>query len=513
LIKLTGSNYKVFTAIFLQLFLVLISMSVFLFPFHLQIPTYLILILVTIITTIISRKIGKKMLLSLTIFTGMFHIWALWYLLPIGSSLDQRLHYINAIANSGRISSLNKYLSDGLFYVDYPIPWLIALTVNLISNISQSISLLLTYLSTYLCMIILLTKLCSNSSIDKLALLVITIMTTVYLHRPFQDLVASSYGILSIVIALYLLIIRKRFNSVLLMLIIPLFMAYGSSIYIIIFLFSLLAIININKISASQAVRYGLIVFSGTWFYQIGTGLINFLIEQSVNRWDQLSSIITDNILDRPITSSIMEQSTHFIYWFDNIIVPIAYILPALLSFISLIYFLHRFYKYRNEFDGMLLANSMVCVILFVIAGIFAWKGLENAIARYAYLFAAPLSVIVNVSLLAFLTQKQKILVIFLTMLLVLGLAIETESFYTPYSSLIASPDYSKFSLLIKRQYTDSTLSFSNMGMMLSLEFRYSGNLFYMTPYMSHPISSMGWTLNTDGNRLYDNYFVSFYSV
>jgi hypothetical protein len=161
----------------------------------------------------------------------------------------------------------------------------------------------------------------------------------------------------------------------------------------------------------------------------------------------------------------------------------------------------------------MLLANSMVCVILFVIAGIFAWKGLENAIARYAYLFATPLSVIVNVSLLAFLTQKQKILVIFLTMLLVLGLAIETESFYTPYSSLIASPDYSKFSLLIKRQYTDSTLSFSNMGMMLSLEFRYSGNLFFMTPYMSHPISSMGWTLNTAGNRLYDNYFVSFYSV
>jgi hypothetical protein len=506
MIKLTEINYKVFVAVFLLLFLVLISASALLYPFHIQIPTYLILIAVTIMTTIISRKIGKKGLLSLTIFAGIFHILALWYMLPIGTFLDQRLQYIYAIADSGSISSLNKYLSDGLFYVDYPMPWLIALTVNLLSNISPQMSLLLTYLSTYLCLIIFLIKLCSNSSTNKLALLVITIMTTIYLQRPFQDLIASSFGILTIVMTLYLLIIRRRFHLILLILIIPLFMAYGSSIYIVVFIFSLLAIINsmvsMSKVSTRQIVNYGLIIFSGTWIYQIGTQLINLLIGEVSGRWDQLLNAITHNILERPTTSSAMEQSIHFVYWFDYIIVPSSYVLPALLTFISLIYFLYRFYKSRNGFNGMLLALSIACILLFIISGIFAWKSIENAISRYSYLFAAPMSVIVNVSLLAFLTQKRNILVIFLTMLLVIGIAIETESLYTPYASLITSPDYSKFTLLFEEHYSHSTLSFSNIGMILHLEYRYSGNLFLMTPYTSHL---------TVSDRIYDNYFVSFY--
>jgi hypothetical protein len=283
-------------------------------------------------------------------------------------------------------------------------------------------------------------------------------------------------------------------------------MAYGSSIYIIVLIFSLLAIINSmvpkSKISTHQIVNHGLIIFSGTWIYQIGTQLINLLIEQSIVRWDQILNAITHGILERPTTSSTMEQNIHFIYWFDYIIVPLAYIFPVLLTFTSLIYFLYRFFKTRNEFNGMLLALSIACILLFITSGIFAWKGIENAIARYLYLYGTTISVIVNISLLASLTQERNISVVFLTILLVLGTAIETESFYTPYASLIASPDYSKFTLLFERYYSPSTLSFNNIGMMMHLEFGYGNNLFLMAPYTSHL---------TVGDRIYDNYFVSFY--
>jgi uncharacterized membrane protein len=391
-------------------------------------------------------------------------------LLPVGWAGDQRVYFINSIEEAGKIEILEKYPEEGMYYIRYPIPWLTASFVDVISMIGPRASWLVTHLVAYICFILLLTLVCirflKTRSLNGLSWIIILITITIYLHRPFQDMIPSSIGMLSLVMTLYLFMSHKRLAPILLLLTIPLVITHGLSIY---FTTSFLLLIAISSMIASKlkresqrAINFAIMVFAGSWFYQVGTQLIDSVAREIPYRLNQILDVIKSPWFERPVTSSVAEQELHIVYSFDNIITPLAYIFPSILVTVSAVYFAYKTLRIRNESNTTLAFFSIACLAMFLIAGIFAWKGLENAAARYLYIYAAPISILVNASLLnstARHSRSSLLKIVISILLLTVGLTILTESFYTPYASILATPDGKKLEKLYGSFYGPGMLN------------------------------------------------------
>ena len=87
----------------------------------------------------------------------------------------------------------------------------------------------------------------------------------------------------------------------------------------------------------------------------------------------------------------------------------------------------------------------------------FAFKGIENFVARYLFIYATPLAIITNTLFISELIQKKrKLALLLLVMTLVVGTISMTESLYTPYASLLKTPDSGKFQQLLQNYYGPS---------------------------------------------------------
>uniref|UniRef100_A0A7C4NNE3 Uncharacterized protein n=1 Tax=Ignisphaera aggregans TaxID=334771 RepID=A0A7C4NNE3_9CREN len=460
-------NMPEFVAVFLSLFLLIISLSSLAVSTDTAIQTYILIPVLFIISFLISKKVRNSATLVLLLVTSLIlHLLSLYLLLPVGWHADQRAYFVNLIKTAGRIEALEKYSFEGLYYTRYPVPWLTASFISIVSAIDSRTSWLIKGLGVYLCFILFSMLVCFRllkaNSLKSTAWLAIIMITTIYSHRPFQDLIASSVGMLSLVMTFYLYMLRKRFTPILLSLAIPLFISHGLSIYFTTLYLLLLAISSIitskPKEEVQRAVDFAIIIFVGTWLYQTGVGLIDLISREIPIRWGQILGALASPWFERPTTQSVIEQELRFVRWMDYIISFSAYSLPAIISMMGTLYFLYGFISTRNRSNTTLMLFSVACSLMFLVSGIFAWKGIENAISRYLYVYASPVSILINTSLLHFITmhRSSRRKIVISTMFLIIGVLVLTESFYTPYASILYLPDKEKFEQLYRSYYGPS---------------------------------------------------------
>jgi len=473
---------SLFTAIFLSLFLLILSLSSLLISFNVSISTYIILILASVASLVLSNKVNRSSAFILLLITAtIFHLTSFYLLLPVGWSADQRTYFIGSLKDSGRIETLEKFSSEGVYYIRYPIAWLIALITEMISTVGAQVSWLITISTAYLCFIIFLVLvsriLAEKNSLEYIAWITMFIVITIYLHSPFLNLIPSSIGVLSFITVLYLFLSCKKLAPFLLILMIPLLISHGLSIYFTTASLLLVAtsyiVTRAQKGEILRAINFAIIVFAGTWLYQVSVQLIDSIVREVPYRLNQASYALL-NPFERPLTPSVIEQELRVVYGFDFAISVLAYAFPACLSMIGTLYFLYRFLRVRDNRNSMLMLFSIFCSIIFLIAGLFAWKGLENYVARYLYVYTSPISVLVNTSLLSFALKSKKHLSFKITAFLifiVVGVACLTENFFTPYASILNTPDQWKFEKLYRNYYGPAMFNRNLAGNIFSADF------------------------------------------
>jgi hypothetical protein len=429
--------------------------------------------LIFAISIIFSYKIKHtSALILLSIIAIILHMVLLYLLLPVGWSADQRIYFIEIMKNSGRIEALENFPKEGLYYVRCPIAWLIALITEIVSAVGIQASWLILISTVYLSYLIFLMLtyyvFTGEKSLEDIAWFILLIEITIYLHSPFLNLISSSIGVLSFIMVLYLFLSHhhKKLTQLLLIIMTSLFVAHGLSIYFSTFLLLLasLSYIMICKRSeeAQRAMNLATLIFVGTWLYQVGVQLIDSIVKEVPYRLDQvLNVLLSQNLFERPLTPSVMEQNLRVVYEFDHIIFIIAYAFPAFLSIISSLFFFYRFLSLRDTSIRhiTLMFFSIFSSLSFLIAGFFGWKGIENYVARYMYVYVSPLSVLANASLLNYISKDKKhsflkvVIYLFLTIIGVISL---TENFFTPYASVLKIPDSWKFKKLYYNYYAPS---------------------------------------------------------
>jgi len=459
---------SLFIAIFLSLFLLTLSLSSLLINFNASISTYIILILVLATSLVLSNKVNRSLALILLLITAtIFHLTSLYLLLPVGWSADQRTYFVSSLKDSGRIEALEKFSYEGLYYTRYPIAWLIALTIDTISAVGAQASWLITISTAYVCFIIFLIIigriLGEKNSLNDVAWITTLIVITIYLHRPFLDLIPSSIGTLSLTMVLYLFLSRKRFAPLLLILMIPLLIAHGLSIYFTTASLLLVAasfiIAHVQRGEIRRAINFAIMVFAGTWFYQVDVQLIDSIIREVPYRFEQILSTLTSGLLERSLTSSVEEQYLRVVYGFDFTVTVISYAFPIFLTAISILFYVYEFIKSPNNRHAMLMFFSIFIMICFLVSGYFGWKGIENYVARYLYVYASAISVVVNATMLNFIFEhgRHRLLkVVISASLIIIGVISLTENFFTPYASILHTPDSWKFEKLYRNYYAPS---------------------------------------------------------
>jgi len=233
-------------------------------------------------------------------------------------------------------------------------------------------------------------------------------------------------------------------------------MAHGLSIYIVTAIFLVLATacqLTSLRRKKHQAVTYAIIMIGGTWAYQIETGLIDELAWNLAYRGDQILNALV-NLFERRVTSAIQEQQLHLIEWYDVFITPMAYAYVVALTFVALLYFLLRFIKTKNASLVLPLTITGITTPMFTVAFVFAYKGIENAIARYLYVYAIPLGMISTVLFFSkLLHEKRKLAALLLIITFIVGIISMTESFYSPYASISNIPDNERYGQLYSSFY------------------------------------------------------------
>jgi len=429
----------------------------------------LLILFVALTVSAASLKVGKvkeSFFILLIISAYTLHLISIYHLLPVGWNQDQRLFIIKLLKDAGRINVLKEQVAS--YYAIYPIPWLIASSIDMITLLGSQASLLLLYLVVYACSTMFLWLILRLISSDDQRtylpyLLAIILSTSVYYHRPFQDLLPSALGILSILITFYLLVIPKSLSPVLLLLSIPLFAAHGLSIYIMsTFLFALAVtyVLIGSKEKARRTINYGLIIFGGTWTFQVGSQIIDTLVREVPYRWGQTVNVFHILFARPEVSQSVAEQQLHYVYWFDKIITPVAYTYIVVLVFLSSLYFSFKLIRSRDVSIAPLLTTGYLCLLAYGVAFIFSYKGIENYVARYLYLYATPPSVIICTLFISELIKsKQKFALSLLIVTLAVGILSMTESLYTPYASILKAPDSEKFEKLYEIYYAPAAFN------------------------------------------------------
>jgi hypothetical protein len=459
---------NLFIAIFLSLFLLTLSLSSLLINFNVSISTYIILILVFATSLVLSNKVNRSSALILLLITAtIFHLTSFYLLLPVGWSADQRTYFLSSLKDSGRIEALEEFSYEGLYYTRYPIAWLIASTIDMVSAVGTQASWLITISTAYVCFIIFLISigriLGEKNSLNEVAWITTLIVITVYLHRPFLDLIPSSIGTLSLTMVLYLFLSRKRFAPLLLILMIPLLIAHGLSIYLttasLFLVVASFIIAHVQRGEIRRAINFAIMIFAGTWFYQVGVQLIDSVIGEVPYRFEQILSTLTSGLLERPPTSSVEEQYLRVVYGFDFAVTVLAYAFPAFLTAVSILFYVYKFIKSPDNRHAMLMFFSIFIMICFLVSGYFGWKGIENYVARYLYVYTSPISVVVSATMLNFIFEDERhrlLKVVISAPLIIIGIISLTENFFTPYASILHTPDSWKFEKLYRNFYAPS---------------------------------------------------------
>lgn len=131
----------------------------------------------------------------------------------------------------------------------------------------------------------------------------------------------------------------------------------------------------------------------------------------------------------------------YFISPLDVVITPLAYLLPVIILTVTAPAVLYKFLRHRNYTDGLVVTLSFLSLIMYYVALLFAYKGIENAIARYLYVYASSIYVLAVSQYLATSRIGPRLAPL---LLLVTTLTV-TESFFTPYASIFLTPDISRF--------------------------------------------------------------------
>jgi hypothetical protein len=448
------------SSLFLIVFLVNLSMGAFMFSSCLSIPTYIIALL-SFSIAFVGRKISDKTLLTLSITAVSMHLIAPYVLLPVGLAGDHRVFFIDVILKFGIQKLIENYSYTGLYYVTFPVMWLNASVFRLITSFNPDFSLLITIIIVYIVWYTFLVILAKIKGIS-ISSIIFASLLIVYIHRPFMDLLSDSNGILATTILIYLLLLSitsTRTILFLLLLFIPLFIAHALSIYISIALLLCVAMyILLFKLQRRKNIAYKLFslsifLFLGTYVYQIAAMLLNDIILGISGTGNQLLAVLREPLLVRPVTTSLVEQNLRYVYSFDPYVTYLSYGLPLLISLISLVYFTLIAYKYK-ETEQTYIPFLFLAMILFTIAAVYGYKGLENAVARYAYEYASAIALMPIAYFIDEISFKykiySKIFIFVLTSLIFISL---TESLFTPYSSVIAIPDRTRFITLMNKYY------------------------------------------------------------
>lgn len=480
------SNFKelhILGALFVTLFLLTLSLSSLLMYVKLNIAlnSVVVIILVLLLSLVLSSRVKHgHLLILLSLMAMLLHQLLFYLLIPVGWAGDQRIFFIHIIEDAGRIDVLERFAYvEGAYYTSYPVPWLDALFIKLILGISSGDSWLLIITTVYLSFLVFLIltyntliNIFSNKHNDNmlksLAWLILITELTIYIHRPFLDLIADSFGLLSTIMVLYLYFSNFYTDNkkvyVLLLVLIPLLVAHALAIYYSALLLILVVIIAKHKKIAVKAIYFVIIILIGTWIYQVNSQLIMNIPMEISYRYKQILETLKSGLLERPSSGlSIKEQELRFVYVFSPIVTFTAYLFPIILVGISALFFMYTLIRRKDKRNvpyTTLFPYSTLALFMFLVAGYFAWKGIENAIARYLYEYAAVTSVIINSIMLNLIWNDIKfklIKILCIATLLTIGILSLTESFFTPYASIIRIPDPTQFSILYSRYYGPSS--------------------------------------------------------
>jgi len=476
------SNFKelnIFGALFVTLFLLALSLSSLLMYVKLNIVlnSIVVIILVLLLSLVLSSRIKYgHLLISLLLMAMLLHELLFYLLIPVGWFNDQRLFFIDIMKDAGRIDVLERFAYvEGAYYTTYPVPWLDALFIKLVLGISSGDSwflIIATVYFSFLVFLILTYRILINlffnkhydSMLKSLAWLILITELTIYVHRPFLDLIADSFGLLSTIMILYLYFSNFYSDNkrvyVLLLVLIPLLVAHALAIYYSALLFILVAIIVKHKKIAVKAIYFAIIILIGSWLYQVSSQIIINIAMEIPIRYKHILETLKSGLLERPTSSlSIKEQELRFVYEFSPIVTFMAYLFPIILVGISALFFMFVLTRKKDKGDvlySILFSYSTLALFIFLVAGYFAWKGIENAIARYLYEYAAIVSVIINSIMLNLICNNVKlklIKIVCIATLLMIGILTLTESLFTPYASIMRIPDPTQFSILHNRYY------------------------------------------------------------
>lgn len=405
----------------------------------------------------------QEFILTFIVLVFVLHIVSFYLIIPVGWGADQRVSYIRKITETGSLGILKNY-PDEPTYINYPVTWLIASSINSLTSLGPAGSLLIVYLTAYACSILFLwliiRMIIPNEDFRCLPYLIIIIIAiSVYFTRPFLDLLPGGMGILAVLTSLYLFLKWGRsmiFLIIPLMLIFSIYMAHGLSIYIIVSVLIILALIyQLNGFweKGRHAFVYALIIFGGTWAYQLECALFDRFIISLQSRTEQILKAVS-TLFERSLTSEVQSQQIHFMKPFDVIVTLTAYGYLFCLTIAGLFYLLFKFIKIKDTSIMFPLTVGSISVPMFTIGLLFAYKGIENAIARYLYIYATPFAMIsVIVFVYKLISDKKRLATFLLIITFIAGLLSITESFYLPYASIISVPDSEKYQQLYYNYY------------------------------------------------------------
>ena len=435
---------------------------------------------------ILRNKVKNLGILCLvvTIVYAVIHPVLVWMFISPYKLPDARIFFIDRIVEYGKIESLDIYTqSEGIYYTAYPSIWIIASFIKLICSFSSFNALALSHLVTYLCLILFIYAFrkfivnegkISEGELKRLDVSpLFMIILTSYVVQNLQLLTsANTLGILGLtflIVALRIFLMQseqsKGYKMALLLLItcIPLLTSSPVPLFTGYFIFFLL-ILNLFVIKPNGKKFFGIIrkfilLFVGTWLYfsiilpvfQIG-GTYHFLV--------LLTEFLNEPNLVRPSEGqAIHEQMLHFVYPYSGIVTPLYYLLPLVIGFTSsFLLFINkminlckikRSISWKNLTLEVIFYMTVIQVQLLYIAAIFifGYKGMENALARYAYLYLTPLNTIVTLKLIysytkTLISNPSRPLAMLITLPLILIFQIiNLEAFYAPFFSLMRIPD------------------------------------------------------------------------
>ena len=439
-------------------------------------------------TLILKRRIKNlgNLCLFVTIVYIMIHSTLFWMLIsPYMYKLtDARIFFVDKITDYGKIESLDIYAQpEGIYYTAYPSIWMIASFIKLICSTNSFNALTSSHLAAYLCLILSIYAfrklIIDEKEIDEekskklnVSPFLIIILTS-YAMQHMQFLTsANTLGVLGLtflLIAFRLFLMysasSKEYKMSLLFLIVCLPLLISSPVSLLTgyftFLLSMLDlfVIKHDKEKFHTIIRNFFLLFVGSWLYlsiilpifQIG-GTYHFLV--------LLTEVLDELSLTRPSTGqSIQEQALHFTYPYSVIITPLYYLLPLIIGLISSVsLFVNEIINLCKLRQSISREKSILEAVFYTIIiqiqlfyipiiFIFGYKGMENALARYAYLYLTPFNTIVAFKLFykyikVFISNPSQLLAILITLLIILIFqVINLEAFYTPFFSLIKIPD------------------------------------------------------------------------